>query len=300
MKLTLLGTIVLVVFVIFVFLRSFWATVIPSIAVPLSLVGTFAVMYLLGYSLDNLSLMGLTLAVGLVVDDAIVMLENIYRYLEQGYDSVTAALKGAGEIGFTIVSITISLVAVFIPILFMTGIVGRLFREFGVTVTAAVVLSAVIALTLSPTIAALVLKDPRTLRHGRLYRWSERAFAWLAAGYERGLRFTLRHRAVTMLVNLALIGVSVWLFIALPKGFFPDEDTGLIFAYTKADQDVSFAAMAERQQKVGEVIAADPDVENFGSSTGGNGGAGTNTGRLFIQLKPRGERGRRLPRSSRD
>jgi hydrophobe/amphiphile efflux-1 (HAE1) family protein len=289
-KITLFGTIVLVVFVIFIFLRSFWATVIPSVAVPLSLVGTFAVMYLLGYSLDNLSLMGLTLAVGLVVDDAIVMLENIYRYLEQGHDRVAAALKGAGEIGFTIVSITISLVAVFIPILFMSGIVGRLFREFGVTVTTAVVLSAVIALTLSPTVAALVLKDPKTLRRGRLYRWSEHAYARLAAGYEAGLRFTLRHRAVAMFVNLALIGVSIWLFIALPKGFFPDEDTGLIFAYTKADQDVSFAAMAERQQKVGEVIAADPDVENFGSSTGGNSSAGTNTGRLFIQLKPRGER----------
>ena len=193
-KLTLLGAIVLVVLVIFAFLRSFWATAIPSVTVPLSLVGTFGFMYVLGYSLDNLSLMALTLAVGLVVDDAIVVLENIFRYLEQGRDRVTAALLGSQEIGFTIVSITVSLIAVFIPLLFMSGIVGRLFREFGVVVTIAVALSAVIALTLSPMMASLVLQDPKTARHGTLYRWSERGFKALIQGYQRGLAFTLRHQ----------------------------------------------------------------------------------------------------------
>ena len=245
-KLTLVAAIVLVVIVIFIFLRNFWATLIPSVTVPLSLVGTFGIMYMLGYSLDNLSLMALTLAVGLVVDDAIVMLENIFRYLEQGYDRVTAALKGAKEIGFTIVSITVSLVAVFIPILFMSGIVGRLFREFGVVVTVAVVLSALIALTLSPMMASLVLENPREARHGRLYQWSERGFKRLIDAYERGLKFTLRHRRVTMTLNLVLIAVSGWMFYTMPKGFFPQEDTGLIFGFTQADQDISFDGMASR------------------------------------------------------
>ena len=285
-KLTLLAAVVLVVLVIFLFLRNVWATLIPSVTVPLSLVGTFGIMYVLGYSLDNLSLMALTLAAGLVVDDAIVMLENIFRHLEEGHDRVTAALMGAKEIGFTIVSITVSLVAVFIPILFMSGIVGRLFREFGVVVTLAVVLSALIALTLSPMMASLVLQNPKTEKHGRLYQWSERAFDRLLAGYERGLKFTLRHRRATMALNLILILVSGWMFYSMPKGFFPQEDTGLLFGFTQADQDVSFDGMASRQEAVAKIIAQDPDVAAFGSSIGGGGSSGINTGRIFIQLKP--------------
>ena len=289
-KLTLLGTIILVVAVIFVFLRSTWATLIPAATVPLSLVGTFAVMELLGYSLDNLSLMGLTLAVGLVVDDAIVMLENIYRYLEQGMSRREAALAGSAEIGFTIVSITVSLIAVFIPLLFMGGVVGRLFREFGVVVTAAVVISALIALTLSPMMAALVLKDPRQDRHGPVYAWTERMFERLLAGYERGLRLSLRWRGPVMALNVLLILASGWMFYAMPKGFFPQEDTGLIFGFTQADQDISFDGMASRQEAVAAVIAKDPDVQAFGSSIGGATSSGQNTGRFFVQLKPLAER----------
>jgi len=289
-KLTLLAAVVLVVLVIFLFLRNVWATLIPSVTVPLSLVGTFGIMYVLGYSLDNLSLMALTLAAGLVVDDAIVMLENIYRHLEAGHDRVTAALIGAKEIGFTIVSITVSLIAVFIPILFMGGVVGRLFREFGVVVTLAVVLSALIALTLSPMMASLVLQNPKTERHGWLFRWSERAFDGILAGYERGLHFTLRHRRATMTLNLILILVSAWMFYIMPKGFFPQEDTGLVFGFTQADQDVSFEGMASRQEAVAKVVTQDPDVAAFGSSIGGGGSSGINTGRIFIQLKPFDER----------
>jgi hydrophobe/amphiphile efflux-1 (HAE1) family protein len=285
-KLTLLGAIVLVVLVIFAFLRSFWATAIPSVTVPLSLVGTFGVMYALGYSLDNLSLMALTLAVGLVVDDAIVVLENIFRYLEQGRDRVTAALMGSQEIGFTIVSITVSLIAVFIPLLFMGGIVGRLFREFGMVVTIAVALSAVIALTLAPMMASLVLQDPKLARHGALYRWSERSYQRLIQAYERGLRFTLRHQFPTMTLNLLLIVLSGWMFYAMPKGFFPQEDTGLLFGFAQADPDISFAAMSQRMDAVNKVIAEDPDVAAFGASIGGASSSGLNTGRVFIQLKP--------------
>jgi hydrophobe/amphiphile efflux-1 (HAE1) family protein len=289
-KLTLLGAIVLVVLVIFAFLRSFWATLIPSVTVPLSLVGTFGVMYALGYSLDNLSLMALTLAVGLVVDDAIVVLENIFRYLEQGRDRITAALMGSQEIGFTIASITVSLIAVFIPLLFMSGIVGRLFREFGMVVTIAVVLSAVIALTLSPMMGSLVLQDPKTTRHGALYRWSERGYQRLIRAYERGLRFTLRHQRSTMTLNLLLIVLSGWLFYEMPKGFFPQEDTGLLFGFSQADPDISFSGMSERMEAVTKVIAEDPDVEAFGGSIGGTSSSGLNTGRVFVQLKPFGQR----------
>ncbi len=253
---------------------------------PLSLVGTFGVMYILGYTLDNLSLMALTLAVGLVVDDAIVMVENVYRYLEAGETRLDAALKGAQEMGFTIVSITVSLVAVFIPILFMTGIVGRLFREFGIVVSVAVILSAFIALTLSPMMASLILSNPKSTQHGRIYRLSERGFNYLASGYRRGLHFSLRHQRPVFALNLALIALSGWMFYAMPKGFFPQEDTGLLFGFTKADQDVSFKGMTERQSAVGEIVAKDPDVEAFGSFIGGSGGAGFNTGRFFIQLKP--------------
>jgi hydrophobe/amphiphile efflux-1 (HAE1) family protein len=289
-KLTLGFTIVLVVLVIFIFLRSLWATVIPSITVPLALVGSFGVLYLGGYSLDNLSLMALTLAVGLVVDDAVVMLENIFRYLEAGDDALTAALKGAGEIGFTIVSITVSLIAVFIPLLFMGGIIGRLFREFAITVTAAIILSALIALTLSPMMAALFLKDPHAVDHGRLYQWSERAFGRLADGYGRMLRRVLRLRFWVMLLNLVLIAATAVLIVWIPKGFFPDEDTGMIYGFTEASPDVSFMGMADLQQRAAAVLMKDPAIATVGSAIGGGGSSGLNTGRMFVSLKPEGER----------
>jgi hydrophobe/amphiphile efflux-1 (HAE1) family protein len=289
-KLTLIGTITLVVVMIFIFLRNVWATLIPAITVPLSLLGTFAVMYMLGYSLDNLSLMAVTLAVGLVVDDAIVMLENIFRHMEEGKDRKTAALEGSAEIGFTIVSITVSLIAVFIPLLFMGGIVGRLFREFGVTVTVAVVLSAIIALTLSPMMAALVLKNPKDIKHNRIYEASERGFEAIVRGYERILKLSLSHQPFVMLLNVALIGVAAWLFIVMPKGFFPQEDTGLIFAFTQADQDISFEGMAERQEAAAKVVLDDPAVDTFGSLIGGGSSSGINTGRMFIVLKPLNKR----------
>ena len=289
-KITLAGTILLVIIVIFLFLRELWATIIPAMTVPLSLVGTFAVMYEFGYSLDNLSLMALTLAVGLVVDDAIVMLENIFRHLEMGKDRVTAALDGAKEIGFTIISITVSLIAVFIPLLFMGGIVGRLFREFGVVVTVAIVLSAIIAITLSPMMGALVLTNPHNAKHGRLYRMSERGFEALVAGYERILRLSLRHRLPVMILNVALIAISGYLFVTMPKGFFPQEDTGMLSGFSQADQDISFEGMKKRQESALRVVEKDPDVLAVGSSIGGSSSSGFNTGRMFIQLKPVGQR----------
>ena len=289
-KKTLGFTIVLVVIVIFVFLRSLWATIIPSLTVPLSLVGSFAILYLGGYSLDNLSLMALTLAVGLVVDDAVVMLENIFRYLEEGDDALTAALKGSAEIGFTIVSITVSLIAVFIPLLFMGGIIGRLFREFAITVTAAIILSALIALTLSPMMASLFLKDPREVKHGRLYQWSERAFDRLYRAYGRALKWTLRMRLWVMLVNIALIVLTAVLIVVIPKGFFPDEDTGMIYGFTEASPDVSFMGMSDEQQRAAAVVMKDPAVATVGSAIGGGGSFGLNTGRMFISLKPEGQR----------
>jgi hydrophobe/amphiphile efflux-1 (HAE1) family protein len=289
-KMTLGFTIILVVIVIFAFLRSLWATIIPSITVPLSLVGSFAVLYLGGYSLDNLSLMALTLAVGLVVDDAVVMLENIFRHMEEGDDAPTAALKGSGEIGFTTVSITVSLIAVFIPLLFMGGIIGRLFREFAITVTAAIILSALIALTLSPMMAALFLKDPRSVRHGRLYQWSERAFDYLFTGYGRLLKRVLALRLWVMLFNIALIAVTAVLIVVIPKGFFPPEDTGMIFGFTQASPDVSFMGMADLQQRAAAVILKDPAVLTMGSAIGGGASSGLNTGRMFISLKPQNQR----------
>ena len=289
-KITLAGTIVLVIIVIFIFLREFWATIIPALTVPLSLVGTFAVMYELGYSLDNLSLMGLTLAVGLVVDDAIVMLENIFRHLEMGKDRVTAALDGSKEIGFTIVSITISLIAVFIPLLFMGGLIGRMFREFGMVVTVAIVLSAGIAISLSPMIAALVLKNPHRVQHGRLYMLTEAMFEAMVRGYERILQLSLRFRGPVMLLNIGLIVLSGYLFVSMPKGFFPQEDTGMLTGFSQADQDISFEGMKNRQEAALKVVVSDPDVLSVGSSIGGNSSSGFNTGRMFIQLRPVGER----------
>jgi HAE1 family hydrophobic/amphiphilic exporter-1 len=288
---TLVLTIALVVAVIFIFLRTFWATVIPSVTVPLALLGTCGLMYVAGYSLDNLSLMALTIAVGFVVDDAIVMLENIVRYLEMGESPMQAALKGSAEIGFTIVSISISLVAVFIPLLLMGGIIGRLFREFAVTVTMTIAVSAVVALTLTPMMASRLLKpvDKDEEHHGRLYRWSEAFFNALDRGYERGLDLALGYRFITLLVFIATLGLTGYLFVLIPKGFFPQQDTGLISGTSEAAQDISFAEMMRKQEALGAIVGADPAVAAYQMSLGGNSGA-LNSGRLFITLKPRDER----------
>lgn len=288
---TLVLTVGLVVMVIFVFLRSLWATVIPSVTVPLSLCGTFALMLAAGYSLDNLSLMGLTIAVGFVVDDAIVMVENIVRHLEEGLKPVEAALRGAAEIGFTILSISLSLVAVFIPLLLMGGVIGRLFREFAATVSMTIAVSAVVALTLTPMLASRFLRDERARRHGRLYIVVERFFAALLARYERGLDVVLRHQLATLLVFAATLAASVYLFVAIPKGFFPQQDTGLISGVSEAAQDVSFAQMSRLQSTLGGIVARDPAIAGVAMSVGSGGGASTpNTGRMFIALKPRDER----------
>ncbi len=287
---TLMLTIALVVMVIFLFLRSFWATVIPSVTVPLALVGTFALMYVCGYSLDNLSLMGLTIAVGFVVDDAIVMLENIHRHMEDGLSPVEAAIKGAGEIGFTIISISLSLVAVFIPLLLMGGIVGRVFREFAITVTITILVSAFVSLTLTPVMAARFLRSETDVRHGRLYMASERVFDLLLAGYERTLDLALRHSLATLGIFLLTIGVSGYLFINIPKGFFPQQDTGLIIGTSEAAQDISFAEMSRKQQALAAVVASDPDVATVGMSVGSTSSQTQNNGRMFITLKPRDER----------
>jgi hydrophobic/amphiphilic exporter-1 (mainly G- bacteria), HAE1 family len=285
---TLLLTICLVVLVIFLFLRNVWATVIPGVTVPLALFGTCAVMYVLGYSLDNLSLMALTIAVGFVVDDAIVMLENIYRHIEDGMTPLQAAFKGAGEIGFTIMSISLSLIAVFIPLLLMSGIVGRLFREFAITVTLTIAVSAFVSLTLSPTMCALFLRDERHVRHGRLYAASERVFQRSLALYERGLDFVLRHQSATLAVFLATMALAGLLYVVEPKGFFPQEDTSLIKGLTDASQDISFNEMNKRVQQLMAVVSKDPDVA--GSMVFIGGGRPINNGFTMISLKPRNER----------
>jgi hydrophobe/amphiphile efflux-1 (HAE1) family protein len=287
---TLILTIGLVVMVIFLFLRSLWATIIPSIAVPLALVGTFGLMYLVGYSLDNLSLMALTISVGFVVDDAIVMLENIHRHIEDGLSPMEAAIKGAGEIGFTIISISLSLVAVFIPLLLMGGIVGRLFREFAVTVTMTILVSAVVSLTLTPMMCSRFMRSERHVRHGRLYMLSEHGFDLLLAGYRRSLDIALRHRRTTFAVFIATLVATGYLFAVIPKGFFPQEDTGLIIGTSEAAQDVSFAEMAHRERALADVVAKDPDVATVGMSIGAGGAQTQNNGRLFITLKPRDQR----------
>ncbi len=288
---TLLLTIGLVVLVIFLFLRNVWATIIPSVTVPLSIVATFGIMYMLNYSLDNLSLMGLTIAVGFVVDDAIVMIENIVRYLEEGDKPFEAALKGSGQIGFTIISITFSLVAVFIPLLFMGGIVGRLFREFAVTVTAAVMVSGFISLTLTPVMCSLFLKRESDQPKGRLNRAAESFFEWMIRGYDRGLHFVFRHQFLTLMSTLVLIGATAYLYIVIPKGFFPEQDTGFIFGQAEARQDISFAGMADLEKKFIQIALSDPDVAavvGFAGATGGN--PSENTARTFMQLKPFEER----------
>jgi hydrophobe/amphiphile efflux-1 (HAE1) family protein len=287
---TLLLTVALVVMVIFIFLRNFWATVIPAVTVPLSLVGTFAVLYGLGYSLDNLSLMALSIAVGFVVDDAVVVIENIVRHMEEGASAFEASLKGAGEIGFTIVSITLSLIAVFIPLFLMSGYVGLLFREFAVTVSAALVLSLLISLTLTPMMCAYLLK-PETKEHGWLYRLSERGFDGLLNAYEAGLKVVLRHRFVTLMVMLGTIALTGYLYVIIPKGFFPQQDTGLIIGLSEAAQDISFQAMAERQQALINTVMKDPAVATIGSAIGAGGGNYTvNNGRVYIGLKPQNQR----------
>jgi hydrophobe/amphiphile efflux-1 (HAE1) family protein len=288
---TLLLTIGLVVGVIFLFLRKLWATIIPGIAVPVSLVGTFGVMYLFGYSLDNLSLMGLTIAVGFVVDDAIVMLENITRHIEEGLSPIEAALKGAGEIGFTILSISISLVAVFIPLLMMSGVIGRMFQEFAVTVSAAIAVSVIVSLTLTPMMCAYLLKPAAEEKPGRISRGLEYGFVALQSAYERGLRLALRYKAATMTVMLASIAATVALFVVIPKGFFPQQDTGMIMGITEAAQDVSPARMTSLQRNVIDLISKDPAVANATGYIGPGGPTVTeNNGRLFILLKPPSQR----------
>ncbi len=285
---TLLLTIALVVMVIFLFLRNAWATIIPGVTVPLALLGTAALMFVLHYSLDNLSLMALTIAVGFVVDDAIVMLENIYRHIEEGLPPLQATLKGASEIGFTILSISISLVAVFIPLLLMGGIIGRLFREFAVTLTMTIAVSAFVALTLSPTMAAKFLRDEKHARHGRAYMLIERAFERLLNGYRLGLDFVLRHQRATLMSFVATVALTIILYIVIPKGFFPQQDTGIIVGLSDAPQDISFNEMVRRQHMVADVLARDPDVASYGAFIGGN--RPVNTGFLILGLKPRNER----------
>ena len=288
---TMMLTVVLVVIVIFIFLRTLWATVIPSVAVPLSLLATFGVMYAVGYSLDNISLMALTISVGFVVDDAIVMIENIVRYIEEGDPPFEAALKGAGQIGFTIISITFSLIAVFIPLLFMGGIIGRLFREFAVTVTIAVMASAFISLTLTPVMCALFLKGEHEREPGRFNRFAERGFQWFLRQYDRGLVFVFRHQFIALMSTIVLIFVTGYLYVTIPKGFFPEQDTGFIFGQADARQDISFAAMSEITHKFVDVVRRDPDVSGVFSFTGPNAFNPTeNTARVFIQLKPHAER----------
>jgi multidrug efflux pump len=289
---TLVITVGLVVCVIFGFLRNLRATIIPSIAVPLSLIGTFAVMYVVGYSLNNLSLMALTIATGFVVDDAIVMIENIARYIEEGDSPFEAALKGAGQIGFTIVSLTVSLVAVLIPLLFMGGLIGRLFREFAVTLAVSIGVSAVLSLTLTPMMCAHLLRpEPKASERGRLYMLSERAFEGALAFYDRGLRLVLRHRLTTLLVTLGTLGLTVALAIWVPKGFFPQQDTGMLLGVTEAAPDVSFPKMMELQRSVADVVRADPAVATVASFIGSDGtNPTTNSGRLSVTLKPHDER----------
>ncbi|MGO9634047.1 MAG: efflux RND transporter permease subunit [Steroidobacteraceae bacterium] len=285
---TLALTVALVVMVIFLFLRNAWATIIPGVTVPLALLGTAAMMYVLNYSLDNLSLMALTIAVGFVVDDAIVMLENVYRHIESGLSPLQATLKGAGEIGFTIMSISVSLVAVFIPLLLMGGIMGRLFREFAITMTMTIAVSAFVALTLSPTMCALFLRDEKHAKHGKAYMVIERAFDRMVAEYTRGLDFVLEHQRATLAVFLLTVAASVLLYIEIPKGFFPQQDTGIITGLSDGPQDISFDEMVRRQHALLEVVARDPDIESYGTGLGGT--RPVNNGFVVIGLKPRDQR----------
>ncbi|MEJ2367310.1 MAG: efflux RND transporter permease subunit [Acidobacteriota bacterium] len=287
-KFTLILTLCLVILVIFLFLRNLLATVIPSLAMPMAIIGTFIVMSAMGYSLDNLSLMALVLSVGFVVDDAIVMLENIVRHLEMGKGVMEAALEGSREIGFTIISMTLSLAAVFIPILFMGGILGRLFHEFAVTIAAAVLVSGVVSLTLTPMMCSRFLKPPREVHHSKFYQSSERVFDWMIEFYRRTLHWTLRRRRWVMVFSGAILVLSGYLFVIIPKGFIPSEDNNQIFAFTQAKEGISFDAMRSRQKAVAAIVAKDPNVENFLSTFGGF--TESNQGILFMHLKPRSHR----------
>jgi hydrophobic/amphiphilic exporter-1 (mainly G- bacteria), HAE1 family len=288
-QITLLITIFLVIMVIFAFLRSFWATVIPAVTVPLALLGACALMWVFGYTLDNLSLMALTIAVGFVVDDAIVMLENITRYVEHGETPLAAAFKGAKEIGFTIVSISVSLVAVLIPLLLMGGVIGRLFREFAVTLAMAIFVSLVVSLTLTPMMASRFLRAHGETRHGRLYQWSERAFDRMLHAYERGLDMALRWSLTTLCIFFATLALSVYLFVVIPKGFFPQQDNGFLTGVSEASQDISFTEMKRHQEELSKIVQADPAVDSIAMFIGG-GGTPLNSGRMYITLKPREER----------
>ncbi|WLH26953.1 MdtB/MuxB family multidrug efflux RND transporter permease subunit [Pseudomonas sp. FP215] len=288
----LLIAIALVVMVTFLFLRRVSATIIPSIAVPLSLVGTFGVMYLAGFSINNLTLMALTIATGFVVDDAIVMLENISRYIEEGETPMAAALKGAKQIGFTLISLTLSLIAVLIPLLFMADVVGRLFREFAITLAVAILISLVVSLTLTPMMCARLLKrEPKEEEQGRFYKASGAWIDWLIEAYGRKLQWVLKHQPLTLLVAIATLGLTVVLYLVVPKGFFPVQDTGVIQGISEAPQSISFAAMSQRQQELARIILADPAVESLSSYIGVDGDNATlNSGRLLINLKAHGQR----------
>ncbi|OPA90034.1 multidrug transporter subunit MdtB [Pseudomonas fluorescens] len=288
----LLIAIALVVMVTFLFLRRVSATIIPSIAVPLSLVGTFGVMYLAGFSINNLTLMALTIATGFVVDDAIVMLENISRYIEEGETPLAAALKGAKQIGFTLISLTLSLIAVLIPLLFMADVVGRLFREFAITLAVAILISLVVSLTLTPMMCARLLKrEPKEEEQGRFYKASGAWIDWMIEAYGRKLQWVLKHQPLTLLVAIATLGLTVVLYLVVPKGFFPVQDTGVIQGISEAPQSISFAAMSQRQQELAKIILADPAVESLSSYIGVDGDNATlNSGRLLINLKPHGQR----------
>jgi hydrophobe/amphiphile efflux-1 (HAE1) family protein len=287
---TLMLSITLVILVIFLFLRNLWATVIPSVTVPLALLGTAGVMYVVGFSLDNLSLMALTISVGFVVDDAIVMLENIYRHVENGLRPMDAALKGASEIGFTIISISLSLIAVFIPILLMSGIVGRLLREFAITVSLTIVVSIVVSLTLTPMMCSRVLKGQQHIKHGRLFMIFEHGFEALIGGYRRALDWVLDHQRLTLASFFITLAVTVVLYIVIPKGFFPQQDTGVMFGVSDASQDISFSEMVERHLALGKLISEDPDVADWSGAVGASSSTTMNNGRFFISLKPRDQR----------
>jgi multidrug efflux pump len=287
---TLLCSVALVIMVVFLFLRNLRATSIPAVAVPLSLIGTFGVMYLFGFSIDNLSLMALTISTGFVVDDAIVVVENISRYLEQGYRPYEAAVKGVSEIGFTVLSISTSLIAVFIPILLMGGIVGRLFREFAVTLSAAIVVSMVVSLTTTPMMCAKLLRSAHERRRGRLQEAGERIFDAMLRRYEASLSWVLRHSRFTLAIFLVTLAVNLYLFFIIPKGFFPQQDNGRLIGSLQADQDTSFQAMLRRLTQYVKTITQDPAVDHAIAFTGGSGGSGTNTARMFITLKPRDQR----------